>query len=570
MVGNLNSYLVLPRQNYKTVSAACFYLWAYAFGTRNSHILFFNKSLADSVNNLKRLKNLLELLPEWLRDGVLVDPEGDLNNVVYVQSGHRNNRIDAKAPGRDPDHADNLGRGVTVPMAWWDEISFMKYVEITYTAAAPASSQAKLAAAQNGSPYGTCITTTPNFISVDCGEFAFRIRSGSLPFRFQFYDLGPTRVRELMDTQAEYPFIYIEYSYREIGRSEKWFRTQCKELLNDRVKIKREILLDWPMSGEGSIFDEDELDELKRHECQTASVLPIKVRRGNAPTGLELVFAEVPDPTLPYIIGFDTASGEGLDYTAAVISHPHDMRQVGYLRTNTADDEAVKAIAEHILVDLFSNSIAVVERNYLGLVLVNHLIRDARIEPRVFYLEKVKSTERTVGKGGRALVLKRKTRVYGVDTTAESREAMMRHLFQIVQELPQLIRLSVVQNEIKTLHRKRSGKIEHRPGFHDDTLMAWLMTVYADRHEQPVLRSMLAKQVGGKAALAVARVGALNLPQDAGSPEVAAAVAAGESRDLTLDEYLARDANRDKDEAAQKRRQLADAIAALNGGDLPV
>ena len=108
MAANINCYLVLPRQNYKTVSACAFYLWCYSLATTNSHLLFFNKELADSKNNLKRVVALKDELPDWMR-GVIEDPLTDFNNIEYIQSGVRKNRIDAKAPGKDLAHADRQG-----------------------------------------------------------------------------------------------------------------------------------------------------------------------------------------------------------------------------------------------------------------------------------------------------------------------------------------------------------------------------------------------------------------------------------------------------------------------------
>jgi hypothetical protein len=109
MISNINSYLLLPRQNYKTISACAMYLWIYCFGTSNSHILFFNKELSDSQNNLKRVKDLMEEIPEWLKNEVLSDSINDRNAIEYIYSGHRNNRIEPKPPGRDLSHSEKLG-----------------------------------------------------------------------------------------------------------------------------------------------------------------------------------------------------------------------------------------------------------------------------------------------------------------------------------------------------------------------------------------------------------------------------------------------------------------------------
>lgn len=407
-----------------------------------------------------------------------------------------------------------------------------------------------------------------NNLDNESGAFAYQLRSGSLHFRLEMYDLGPTRVKELIDTQAEFPFLYAEYTYKELGRSEAWFRTQCRELMNDQVKIKRELLLVWPMSGEGSVFTEEQLDILKQFETPIIGAFPLKPRDYPVQAGLELQFAEMPDPNVSYLIGIDTSAGQGLDYHAFTLSHPDDLRQIGYLRTNTADDDALKAIAKHVFMDLFPKSIAVVERNYLGTVLINYLLKHLNIEDRVFYLDKDKLAEKTVG--GKPIKVKRKQRVYGVDTTAISRDAMMRHLFQIVDEMPHLVRLPLIQSEIRTLYRKKTGKIEHRPGFHDDVLFSWLMTVYADKHEQPVLRGLIARQRGSAMGARVAGISTLNSSVQRSTASLAPASSSGSG--LTMDDYIAREQERASQEApdAKRRRMMALALNALNGDGSPL
>ena len=567
MLSNINAYLVLPRQNYKTVSACAVYMWAYNFGTRNSHMLFFNKELGDSQNNLKRIKDLTDELPQWLVDSVLADPINDRNAIEYIYSAHRNNRIDPKPAGRDPSHADKLGRGNTVPMVWYDEISFAKYIRDTYTAAAPAQSQARESAIQMGKPYGTVITTTPNALSDPSGEFAYMIRNGSLRFRLEFYDYGPTKVRHLIDTQAEFNFVYAEYTYKELGRSEEWFRVQCRELLNDQVKIKRELLLVWPMSTEGSVFTEEQLDVLIKYQRDSIATMPVNIRDTVIPAGMEMEFIEMPNPAKSYILSIDTSGGVGRDYTSFILIDPDTMKAIGLIKTNTADDDAIKAIARYLMVELFPKSVAVIERNYLGIIVINYLLKTG-LESRLFYLEKEREAERTVGK--MVVRNKRRVKVYGVDTTATSREAMFRYLFQIIDELPHTICLKTLQDEIRTLHRKKTGKIEARSGFHDDVLMSYLIAVYADRHDQPVMRQLLNKNRAGEMAQSMDSVAVLNTGGSA-VPSVAAMHSPSKGKELTLDEYEAREAKASLDNSAVGRRRMSDMLSLLNaGGDFPL
>jgi hypothetical protein len=575
MVANLNFFLILPRQNYKTVSACCFYLWAYCFGTTNSHILFFNKELSDSKNNLRRVKDVYEGLPDWMRLGMLTNQIDDRMNIEFIMSGDRKNRIDAKPAGKDPSHADAQGRGATVPLKWFDEITFAKYIKETYMAAAPAGAEAMALAAMNGRPYGTAITTTPNNLDNPSAAFAFEIKTGSLQFRLAMYDYGPTRVREMIDSQAEMPFVFAQYTWKEIGRSEAWYRTQCRELLNDKVKIKRELDLVWPLSGSGSVFDEDSLDALARHQKQVMAVLPIRLKDGGVPPGLEILWVEPPNLDLNYVIGFDTASGENRDYHAMVICHPDDMRTCGMLRTNSTDTEAMREVVRYVFCVLLPKSVIVTERNYLGIVMINFMLKECALEARMFYVKKEKVAQRTLGVSGRSLAVKRPVREYGVNTDKGSREAMIRHLFQIVEELPHLVQIAVLQDEIRTLQRKASGKVEHREGFHDDVVFAFLMVQYADRHDQGVLRDLLSRSKGLGRADGAMRMAALNI--GAGAPaqdtRVPGPMEEGEERETVrrLEDYLKRAELQGENDAALKRKKtMIDMIADLNGAEIPV
>ncbi len=577
MMANINVFLILPRQTYKTFSAVSFYLWVYCFGATNSHILFFNKEHGDSKNNLKRLKDVLHELPAWLKGPVLTNQQRDVNQIESIVSANRGNKIDAKPAGKDQNHADKLGRGATVPVSWYDELAFMKYAKTTYNAAAPAGSKAKELAALNGSPYGTCITTTPNNLDLPEAEFSYMIMTGALQFRPEFYDLGPARVKQMIEAESDLPFVAAQFTWREIGKTEAWYRSQCRELLNDRTVIKRELDLVWPLSGEGAVFEEQQLDDLRNHLLPYAFSLPVRPARGDVPPGLSVQWIEAPDVMLNYVVGIDSAAGEGTgDYTAFTFHHPADMRAVGCMKTRTTDTEAIRTVAEHVLCGLFPNSVVVCERNYLGLALINFMIRELKIEHRLFYVTKVKEAQRTVGRGsGKSLALKQKVREYGVHTDSASREAMIRQMFNIVDELPHLWRISDIQNELRTLQRKKNGKVEHRSGFHDDVLFSSLICHFADRSDGGVLRVLLSQTAGSGSRMEAARpLIAMNLrapaegreppvpPAQPGlPPEVPTADRTVSTHDYVrrVDERLASEDPRDR-----RRREMSALIVGLN------
>lgn len=72
----IDSWLCLPRQQGKTISFLCLLSWAYSFGTNNSTFIFINKDSNNAKENLQRLKDIIDCLPEYLRfDQILEEDE---------------------------------------------------------------------------------------------------------------------------------------------------------------------------------------------------------------------------------------------------------------------------------------------------------------------------------------------------------------------------------------------------------------------------------------------------------------------------------------------------------------
>lgn len=492
MLHNINIFLVLPRQNYKTVSSAVIYAWYFYFKSVNSHMLFFNKSAGDSKNNLKRVRDIADNFPKYIKAAVM-DEVNDSVNTEYIYSVAFKNRIDAKPQPSSETHADGLGRGATSPLQWYDELAFIAHAKTMYLAAAPAKSEAAAAAEKGGKPHGTVVTTTPNMLAHPSGAFAHTIKTNAIKFRLSFYDKGIEFVKALITGNKENSFVYIEYSYLELGKTEEWFNHQCRELQNDRVKIKRELLLEWPQTGAGSVFSENTIDVLNASVKPIISELELNQFSRLINMGFVLYSTKYLDPRVPYLVGVDTSEGTGNDYHAIVITDPFTDEPIGVFKSNTADDEDIKQVCKILVEILLPNAIYIIEKKTLGTMLIRYFREDLQAEDKLFYTVKEKIDEKTIGVGVHRNThrIKKTVKVFGVDTNKASREIMIRHLFRVMNENPGIISHEFVKDEIITLERKASNKIEHRSGCHDDTVISWLLTIYAKYHVQGVINTKL-------------------------------------------------------------------------------
>lgn len=115
LINNINTIIELPRQNGKSICVAVFYLWLYNFATINSEMMLMNKKYDDSKLNLRRIKEIRDELPDYLK---LIDRK-DKNNLTNLESMTNKNKLVAKPTATDETTADGLGRGCTQPCQWF-------------------------------------------------------------------------------------------------------------------------------------------------------------------------------------------------------------------------------------------------------------------------------------------------------------------------------------------------------------------------------------------------------------------------------------------------------------------
>jgi hypothetical protein len=112
MLNNFNITAMLPRQPYKTGSTITAYSWLYYYGTEFTNMLFIHKSTPDSERNLKILKDIYDLTPEYLKN----TSKKDIDNVKYIKCENTKNTITAVGAANSELEADKKGRGCTTAL----------------------------------------------------------------------------------------------------------------------------------------------------------------------------------------------------------------------------------------------------------------------------------------------------------------------------------------------------------------------------------------------------------------------------------------------------------------------
>ena len=261
---NFNVFGIMPRQHGKTICAVCRYLWVYNFGTTNSEIMFLHKDHPGSKGNLKKLKEIRDALPSYLQmssaTGIDGKPLKVPNTIIMIEHPYNHNKISTFPSARTKAAADNLGRGMTMPLQYYDEFAFIPYNRIVYNAATPAYSRASENAKIHGAPYGILLTSTPGDMTTESGAYAFDIRNNATKWNDRYYDFTAQQLYELKDANTNTSFWVVEFTYQQLGSGQDYFKRMVIDMNRDWPAIRREVMLEWAQIAENCAFNQEDLD----------------------------------------------------------------------------------------------------------------------------------------------------------------------------------------------------------------------------------------------------------------------------------------------------------------------
>jgi hypothetical protein len=287
-------------------------------------------------------------------------------------------------------------------------------------------------------------------------------------FDEKMYSWTDAKIEQYMRTCSENNFIYIEFTWRNLGRDDAWYEDQCRELNNDRYKIKRELDLEWAYAGDTSPFLEEDLEGVMAGKVDPIGsfILP----------GLHRfeTYKEDLDPNRRWIISVDVASGLSKDDTAVTISDPDDLRPVATFRSNKIDTAQLRRMLQSLVRRMFQNAVLVIESNNHGRGVLDELMK-TDVEKNLYWEYRERMAEKRL-KNGMVVKTSTKVKMYGVETTVSTRAQMIEDLlFTLIREDPGCFRVGHIIDDIRRLERKKNGKIEHRAGEKDDGLFSYLI-----------------------------------------------------------------------------------------------
>lgn len=354
-----------------------------------------------------------------------------------------------------------------------DEFAFLKFNKLIYMSSTPANAQAALEAKNNGKPYGKLITTTPGDLNTPHGIYCYNFFDNTAPFKERLYDMNKAEVQEYVNMNSKNNFLYIKYSYKQLGRSEKWFNQQCRDLNGDLLAIRRELLLEWCHSSDLSPFSSTDLYKLSQSIHDPVGTLFVKKYY---PFNIYKDF----NFNGKLLIGVDFAAGLDEDNTAITIADETGEVLADFRNSIIDVPETVELIIE-LMTNYFPNSVLFPERNNVGITAIQMLLRVPKVSNRIYYEKKEAKGEKRASADFDKTTGKFYTKVYGINTGSDSRPKMIDMIPDFISHDLKILHSRNLINDIIGLQRKKTkggSRIDHADDGHDDSLFSYLMIRY--------------------------------------------------------------------------------------------
>ena len=473
---NYNAYIIIPRQLGKTSNILARMLWVYNFGTTNSEIMFIHKDHGGSKKNLRDLKAMRDILPSYLRFDSAVNTEGKKlkvpNTIVNIQHPYNNNKITTFPSARTKESANNLGRGSTMPLQFYDEFAFMPYNKEVYLAAAPAFSTASDNARSMGAPYGMVLATTPGDLLTDSGIYAFDMLNKATPWKEEYYDMTYEQLEGLRKANTKSSFFSIVYSYKQLGKGNDYFMKMAVELNNEWPAIRREILLEWAETTTNCPFSQEDLDKIKQHLKE-----PMRTIFYGKFNQYQMNIYENIDTAYPPIIGVDVAGATFNDSSAITIIDSHTTRVCATLNCNFIPYDDLADVIYQVVSRWLPNAVINIERNGgFGVAVIQRLAKTS-VKKNMYWEIKDKVIEEAFD-GFRMQKRARKVKVYGLNSTKDVRARLIDILRERVMYHKDKFVAPILHSEMSAMEVKKNGKVEHSANSHDDQVFSYLMALY--------------------------------------------------------------------------------------------
>lgn len=484
---HIDYLLIQPRQTGKSISSDALSSWLLYIKYRNTRIGLVTKSDELRAENAKRLRNIKEYLPPYL----VVNDRNDSLNDSLVTYKKRGNRYAIAVSRADENGAYRVGRGNTTPTNIWDEAPYIANIRIAYTACMASGDAVIREAAKKGLPFGSIITTTAGKQDDRDGKFVYEMWAKAARWADSYYDCtdeDDLRERVKRNCKGRKILFNGTWSHLQVGVSNEQHYENMAKNAAEGEDADRDYFNIWTVGGLKNPLDKDVLKRIvdSAMYAENSEVMP-----GGFVMHWFLSRDELArKKEYSFVLGGDTSEGGGRDALTLVALDPADLSVMGI---SVVSEALIPRYGEFLfeVLKAYPNSVYIPERKSTGQTFIDYLcikLHAAGIDPfkRIYNTivdnHDVKPDEfmeirASMQHRDDAFYVRRKTK-FGFNTGTVTRRTLYTEILKIAAKKGAAgVRDKTLISELMGLEEK-NGRVDHASGGHDDTVIAWLLTVW--------------------------------------------------------------------------------------------
>ena len=343
----------------------------------------------------------------------------------------------------------------------FDEIAFMNYNWIIV----PTAANSMLAASKNARAAGMVspmlFTTTAGNPDTRMGAFALSILQSAMPFSEKLYDLKDRdeliKVIKKSSTRTA-PMLYLEFSYRQLGFTDEWFKENASRSGASQDDINRDFLNIWQSSSENAILSKEIRRKLinSKRDPDFTEIIDDFLVKWYIP---EVEVKHAAD--LPMIMGSDCSENIGKDFTTFTLVKVSDLSVVATFRCNNSNTMEIARFIVNVLLK-YTGITFIPERQNTGIVITDFVIEELQKRNINPYTRIYNDVVQNIGEAKYKDI-----NIYDYNNIPAAVRGMFGYRTGGASSGTSLVNLTT-----------KGGRIDHTNGKHDDQVISLLLACY--------------------------------------------------------------------------------------------
>ena len=441
------------------------------------------------VKSIRDIKSVMEGLPFYLN----IKSKKDTYNTEQISVGAFNNVYHTAVARSSEVDAASIGRGLTVACHRIDEFAFIKNIEVTLSSLMPTATKARENAKKNNLPYGNIFTTTAGYLNTREGEYGFKVYNECIKWRETLFDCK--NLEQLEDTikkncPSRTKNVLLEMNHRQLGKTDDWLRENIRVAMLDGERAEAEFLNAWSRGNESCPISKEMLEVIHNSVVKDPYTW---ISKYGFIVNWFLPLKEVKSRQL--VVGLDTSDAIGNDDIAMNIRDPYTGEVVGSGLFNETNILTFSEFLIELFLEFDNIAVMIIERKSTGSSIIDNLIKMLPmhgLDPfkKLFNWvvnnaqEKKEYMTEVINKSLSArnpdVYIKYK-KEFGYATSAtgrSSRDNLYGAAFSsAIKYTGKYVRDEILARQLAGLVR-RNGRIDHKPGEHDDMCVAFMMNYW--------------------------------------------------------------------------------------------